>query len=219
MKYKYIIFDLDGTLINPKVGQINSVKYALKYFNIDVKNKEKLCKFIGPPLKESFAKYYHFNDEEINIGIKKYREYFLEKGIKEQQLYEGIIPMLKELQRNGGKAIIATSNPTPFAEKIAELFNIKEYLYDICGSNLDGSRVFKEEILSYILDKNSIKKDKKDVVMIGDRLHDIVGAKKVGIDSIGVLYGYGSKEEIDEANPTYKIKTVEELKKLLILNN
>lgn len=214
-KYKYIIFDLDGTLIDPKVGQINSVAYALQYFNINETNKEMLCKFIGPPLKESFAKYYNFNNNQIKIGIEKYREYFMRKGINEANVYDGIISMLFNLKQNGKKIIIATSNPTTFAEKIADIYMLKDYLYDICGSELDGSRVLKQEIIEYAISKNKIK-NKDEIIMVGDRSHDINGAKQVKIDSIGVLYGYGSQEEINEADPTYQVKTVKELELLLI---
>lgn len=216
-KYKYIIFDLDGTLIDPKVGQINSVKYALKHFDINESNEEKLCKFIGPPLKESFSKYYNFNETQIKVGIEKYREYFIERGIKEANVYNGIIPMLSILKQNGKKIIIATSNPTPFAEKIVQIFKFKDYLYDICGSELDGTRVLKQEVISYAVNKNHIK-EKNNIVMVGDRIHDINGAKSVKIDSIGVLYGYGSQKEINEAQPTYQVKTVKELEQLLLKN-
>ena len=214
-KYEYIMFDLDGTLIDPKVGQVNAVDYALKYFNINEQDKEKLCKFIGPPLKESFAKYYNFNDEQIIIGIEKYREYFLKQGIREANVYDGIIKMLKNLKANGQKSIIVTSNPTSFAEKIAEIYEFKDYMFDICGSNLDGSRVLKQEIIEYAISKNNIK-DKTGIVMVGDRINDIMGAKNAKVDSIGVLYGYGSIEEMNEAMPKYQVKTVEELEDFLI---
>lgn len=131
-KYEYIIFDLDGTLIDPKVGQINSVDYALKSFNIYEVNKEILSRFIGPPLKESFAKYYNFNKEQIEKGIEKYREYFVNKGINQAELYGGILEMLEELNRNNHKIIMATSNPTEFAIKIAKTYRIEKYFYDIC---------------------------------------------------------------------------------------
>ena len=118
-KYEYIIFDLDGTLIDPKIGQINSVDYALKSFNIYEPNKEILSKFIGPPLKESFAKYYNFNEEQIEKGIEKYREYFISKGLKQAKLYDGILEMLQEFYLSNRKMLIATSYPTAFAEEIA----------------------------------------------------------------------------------------------------
>lgn len=213
-KYKYIIFDLDGTLIDPKIGQINSVEYALKSFKINEIDKEKLCEFIGPPLKESFKKYYNFDDEQIERGIEKYREYFIAKGLNEAEIYEGILEMLQELNQNRQKIIIATSNPTPFAEKIVKTYGIEKYFYDICGSNMDGSRVLKEEIIAHVIEKNNINEIDK-IVMVGDRIHDIIGAKKNNIDSIGVLYGYGTEEEINNAKPNYYAKTVNELKNLL----
>lgn len=213
-KYEYIIFDLDGTLIDPKIGQINSVDYALKSFNIYEPNKEILSKFIGPPLKESFAKYYNFNEEQIEKGIEKYREYFISKGLKQAKLYDGILEMLQELNHSNRKMIIATSNPTAFAEEIVKTYKIEKYFYDICGSNMDGSRVLKQEVIAYAINKNNIKELNK-VVMVGDRIHDIIGAKKNKIDSIGVLYGYGSEEEFSDAKPNYYIRTVEELKILL----
>ena len=175
-EYKYVIFDLDGTLIDPKVGQINSVKNALKYFGINEKNESKLCKFIGPPLKESFAKYYNFNNEQIEIGIREYREYFMKKGIKEANLYYGIIKMLDTLNKKGKKLIIATSNPTSFAVTIAKIYKINSYLFDICGSKLNGSRVTKPEILSYVLEKNKII-NKDEVVMVAIECMIFMGQK------------------------------------------
>ena len=193
-KYKYIMFDLDGTLIDPKIGQINAIDYALQYFNIDEPNKESLCKFIGLPLKESFVKYYSFNNEQVKIGIEKYREYILNKGLKEANVYNGIIKMLN---------------------KCTNIYGFKDYLFDICGSNLDGTRVIKQELIEYAISKNNIK-DKTSIVMVGDRISDIIGAKSTQIDSIGVLYGYGTAEEMEEAMPNYKVKTVEELEKILM---
>lgn len=213
-KYEYIIFDLDGTLIDPKIGQINSVVYALKSLNINEFNKEMLNKFIGPPLKESFAKYYNFNEEQIEKGIEKYREYFTNKGIQQAEVYDGILEMLQVLNQSKRKIIMATSNPTVFAKKIAKMYEIEKYFYDICGSNMDGSRVLKQEIIAYAIKRNNIKELDK-VVMVGDRLHDIVGAKENKIDSIGVLYGYGDEKEINDAKPKYYVKTVKELKTLL----
>ena len=214
-KYKYIMFDLDGTLIDPKIGQINAIDYALQYFNIDEPNKESLCKFIGLPLKESFVKYYSFNNEQVKIGIEKYREYILNKGLKEANVYNGIIKMLNKLKESGKKAIIVTSNPTSIAEKCTNIYGFKDYLFDICGSNLDGTRVIKQELIEYAISKNNIK-DKTSIVMVGDRISDIIGAKSTQIDSIGVLYGYGTAEEMEEAMPNYKVKTVEELEKILM---
>lgn len=134
--------------------------------------------------------------------------------MKQAKLYDGILEMLQELNHSNRKMIIATSNPTVFAEKIAKTYKIEKYFYDICGSNMDGSRVLKQEVIAYAINKNNIKELNK-VVMVGDRIHDIIGAKKNKIDSIGVLYGFGSEDEFGGTKPDYYVRTVKELEMLL----
>ena len=214
MGKKYVLFDLDGTITNPGVGITKSVEYALNKFNIKEKDLKKLYKFIGPPLKESFIKYYNFNEEDAEKAIIFYREYFSSKGIYENEVYENLEDILIYLKENGSKIIVATSKPIFFAEVILEHFNLKRYFDFISGSNLDGTRVKKAEVIKYAIEQNKIT-ELSDVVMIGDREHDIIGAKTVGIESIGVLYGYGTLEELVNSEADYIVKDIHELELLL----
>ena len=212
---KHILFDLDGTIIDPKIGITSSVAYALEKFNIPVENLDSLCKFIGPPLKDSFIDFYNFTDEDAEKAILYYRERFQEKGIYENFLYENFESLLINLKKHGSKLFIATSKPTIFAEEILRHFNLIDYFDFIGGSNLDGTRSNKADVISYVLNENSIT-DLSSVIMIGDRKHDIIGAKKVGIQSIGVLYGYGSYDELISNGADYIVKNLDELSSLLL---
>jgi phosphoglycolate phosphatase len=201
MKYINILFDLDGTLTDPYSGITNSVKYALNKFDIIEENKTKLKLFIGPPLEKSFLEYYNFDKNDAKTAVEYYREYFSEKGIYENNLYEGIDTVLNELNIRNKNCIIATSKPEIFANQITEYFNINNYFKYIVGSNLDGTLSEKEDIIKYIIEKYNLNKD--ETIMVGDRKYDIIGANKNGIDAIGVLYGYGTKEELEKENPKY----------------
>lgn len=213
--YSIILFDLDGTISDPGIGITNSVSYALEKFNIKVKERSELYKFIGPPLKDSFAKFYDFNKEDCEKAISYYREYFKERGIYENELYEGIQQLLQTLHDEGKKVILATSKPENFAVEILKYFHIEEYFDYIAGATLDGSRSKKADVISYALEKSGIN-DLSTVVMIGDREYDIYGAREVGIDSIGVLYGYGNREELQNAGASDIVESVSELKKRLL---
>lgn len=211
---QYILFDLDGTIIDPKIGITSSVAYALNKFHIHVENLDNLCKFIGPPLKDSFIEYYNFSEKDAEQAILYYRERFQDKGIYENFLYEGFEKMLVRLKNQGKTLLIATSKPTVFAERILEHFNLRQYFDFVGGSNLDGTRANKAEVIFHVLKENSIS-DISNAIMVGDRKHDIIGAKKAGLESIGVLYGYGNYEELEAAGADYIVKDVEELSTLL----
>ncbi|MFS0674527.1 HAD family hydrolase [Ornithinibacillus sp. 179-J 7C1 HS] len=211
--YKVILFDLDGTLSDPKEGITQSVQYALRKMNITEPDLKKLDSFIGPPLQVSFAEHYGFEAYQVQKAIEFYRERFKEKGMFENKLYPQIQSLLKSLKEKEYVLVVATSKPTVFAEKILKHFNIDHYFELIVGSNLDGSRTAKTEIIQYILDKYN-NYSQRDFVMIGDRMHDIVGAVNTGIDSIAVTYGYGSFDELSKSQPTYIVNTVEELKEI-----
>lgn len=214
MSYKYILFDLDGTLTDPKVGITKSVQHALKKFSIDVSNLDNLEKFIGPPLKDSFMQFYNFNEKQAYQAIDYYREYFKDTGIFENKLYPGIAKLLKQLNDENKIVAVSTSKPTVFAERVLNLFKLNTYFRIIVGSNLDGSRSSKTKIINHTLKQLDVQ-NLKDVVMIGDRKYDMLGAINNKIDCIAVSYGYGSLPEITQCSPTYLVDSVEQLSALL----
>ena len=194
MKYNYVLFDLDGTLTDPGEGITNSVMYSLQKFGIEVTNRTELYKFIGPPLVESFKDFYGFSGDKAWQAVEYYREYFADRGIFENKVYEGIAKTLETLRNKGYHLLIATSKPTKYAVMILEKFNLAEYFEFVSGSAMDEKNSSKADIIRYALDMNKINPD--EAVMIGDRKHDIIGAKANGIHSIGVLYGYGDIDEM-----------------------
>ncbi|CAM3243322.1 HAD family hydrolase [Paenibacillus lupini] len=211
--YSHILFDLDGTLTDPKLGITSAIQYALSKFSIEIDNLDVLDPFIGPPLAGSFKEFYGFTDDQCSQAITYYREYFAKRGMYENVRYEGIKELLAALKELGANLFVATSKPTFFAEKIISHFEMSEYFDFIGGSNLDNTRVDKGEVIEHVMQTCGIASE--DAIMIGDRKHDIIGAKRHGMDSIGVGYGYGSEEELRLAEPTYLAGTVEELGKLL----
>lgn len=214
MKYKYILFDLDGTLTDSKLGITKSVQYALKKLNILEEDLTELEKFVGPPLKHSFMKFYSFSEEKSLKAIELFREYFREKGIYENELYSDIVDLLKRLKKDGCTLAISTSKPQVFTEVILDEFSIREYFDVVVGSELDGTRSDKTEIIYYTLELLG-NPDLKKVVMIGDREHDIIGAVNNHIDSVGILHGYGGTAELKEAGAAYIVRDTLELSKLL----
>jgi phosphoglycolate phosphatase len=207
---KYILMDLDGTITDPKIGITKSVQYALKAFDITVEDLELLCRFIGPPLKNSFMEFYGLDEAQTEEAVVKYREYYADKGIYENEVYSGMEELLSRLKRAGKILIVATSKPEVFARRILEHFGLIGYFEDVCGATLDFSRSAKEDVIRYALEKNGLT-DYSDIVMVGDRRHDIEGAKAVGLASLGVLFGYGSREELEEAGAGGIAETVEEV--------
>lgn len=210
-----ILLDLDGTITNPKEGITKSIQYALKKVGVEVENLDTLTKHIGPPLKEGFMEFWGFDEETANRLVHYYREYFAVTGIYENVVYDGMEELLKKLKVAGKTLIVATSKPEFFARQIMEYFHLDSYFTDICGSNLDGTRTKKGDVIAYAMEKNQIT-CKEDTIMIGDRSHDIIGAKENGIFSVGVLYGFGSEEEFKNNNANYIVKNIEELEKLLM---
>lgn len=208
--YDIVLFDLDGTLTDSGLGITNSVEYALNKFSIEVEDKTELNKFIGPPLNESFEMFCGFTKEEASEAVSVYREYYREKGIYENCVYDGIKDLLIEINSRGKKAAVATSKPELFAKQILDHFNLSEYFFYIGGSNMDETRTDKAEVIDYVLKEIGLY-DKSKVVMVGDRKHDMIGAEKNGIDSIGVLFGYGSLEELKTAGATHIAPTVKDI--------
>lgn len=213
--YDIILFDLDGTLTDSGKGIINSVEYALNKFSIKVDEKSKLNKFIGPPLSQSFMDFYGFSQEDAVKAVEFYREYYRDKGIYENEVYVGIENLLIRLKESGKTMAVATSKPEVFAKQILDYFDLSKYFTYIGGSHLDGNRTDKAQVIDYVLNKIGYS-DKSKVLMIGDREHDIIGAEKNGIDSAGVLFGYGSIEELKNAGATHICKSVEDIIKIAI---
>lgn len=211
-RYKIVVFDLDGTLTDPKVGITKSVQYALHHLAIVEPDLEKLTAFIGPPLSESFARYYLLDEAKIANAIPLYREYFQYQGIFENEIYPGITELLQDLKKSGRFLAVATSKPTVFAEQILRYFDLEPYFDLVVGSNLDNTRTTKTEILAEVLQMCS-QYSLRDFVMIGDREHDVIGAKNVGIDSIGVTYGYGSLDELKESGVNFMVGNIGELRR------
>lgn len=214
---EYLLFDLDGTLTDPKQGITTCVQYALRSLGIEEPDLDKLEVFIGPPLKNSFMEFYGLDEEKADVAIAKYRERFQTTGLYENEIYTGIAEMLLTLQQNGMHLAVASSKPTVFVEKILEHFKIKKYFEVIVGSELDGTRVNKDEVVKEALKRLFQNKpvEKEKVYMIGDRKFDVEGAHAQGIESVGVSYGYGSQEELKEAKADYIVRSVEELEKFL----
>lgn len=211
---KYILFDLDGTLTDPMEGITNSVAYALEFYGIHVEDKNTLTVFIGPPLKDSFEKYYGFSAEKATEAIQKYREYFEKSGMFENAVIPGIPEALETLKNKGYILITATSKPERYAKKIMEKFDLARYFQDICGADMEETRVRKGDVIRYAMEKNGIT-EASQAVMVGDREHDVLGAKECGMDCLGVLFGYGSREELKEAGASQIAETVEEMETLL----
>jgi len=212
---EYLFFDLDGTISDPMVGITKSVEYALNHFGIHVNDLRDLCPFIGPPLKDSFRDFYHLSDEQIEVAEEKYRERFAGIGLYENILYEGMPELLQGAREKGYKLFIATSKPTIFAEQILDYFQISREFLFVGGTDFEGSRPAKADVIRYVMEQNNIT-DRSKVIMIGDRKHDIIGAKTEGIESIGVLYGYGDLEELSNAGANYIVSDIPELKELLM---
>ena len=208
--YDYLFFDLDGTLTDPGMGITNSVAYALKKWNIEAESRESLYRFIGPPLADSFQQYYGFTPEDSLKAVDDYREYFRDKGLYENEVYEGVEDLLKELRARGKKLAVATSKPEVFAVRILKHFGLDGYFDVIAGATMDSSRSKKADVIAWAMECLG-EVDLSRSVMIGDREHDVLGAKQVGMDSIGVLFGYGDRAEHEKAGATWIAETVADI--------
>lgn len=216
LNYRYILLDLDGTITDPAEGITKSVEYALNHFGIGVEDRKALYPFIGPPLYDSFREFYNFTDGQAKEAIVKYRERFAETGIYENKLYEGINDFLEAANLQGKSLMLATSKPTIFAKRILDYFNLSKYFSFVAGSGLDGSFYTKGDVIRHVLETNKLN-NPSAIVMVGDRKHDIIGAKENNIDSIGVLYGYGDRKELEKAGANYIVNDIAGLRNKLLL--
>lgn len=211
----YVLWDLDGTLTDPMTGITQCVQYALQTFGIQVDDLRQLCCFIGPPLIDSFQEYYGFSEEQALQAVAKYRERFSTVGWRENVVYPGIPALLQRLCRAGVTSMLATSKPEVFARKILAHFGLEDYFSFIGGATLDNSRSRKEEVIRYVLEANALN-DLSRVIMVGDRKYDITGAHSAGLRAIGVLYGYGSREELTQAGADVIAANISELEACLL---
>ena len=215
MKYATILFDLDGTLTDPAVGITGGVAHALDHFNVKYESKEQLKEFIGPPLREHFMEFCNVNKEKGEEYVVKYREYYAVTGIYENKVYDGIEDMLKELKNAGKKIVLATSKPEKFALIILKHFGLYKYFDFVAGALMSNERTKKDEVIAFALE-NIGQYNPDSIIMVGDRHHDVEGASKFSINTIGVTFGYGSRQELEEAGAKIVVDTVEQLKAELL---
>lgn len=221
MNYKYLLFDLDGTLTDPKEGITNCVKHGLKALGITETDERVLLSFIGPPLEESFPTLYNLNEEETALAIKTFRERFSTIGLFENQAFEGASEMLARLKKEAPdkKIALATSKPKEFAVRILEKYNLIQYFDVLDGSNLDGTKNHKHQVIESVLEQLGLdEKDFAQCLMIGDRKHDVEGAARFGIDCIGVEFGYAEEGELEAAGAKYIVNTMSDLETFLLTN-
>lgn len=210
---KHILFDLDGTLTESGEGIMNSVKYTLEKYGAEIPEDTILRKFVGPPLTESFQTYCGFSKEQSEEAVYVYREYFTKKGIFENKVYPGIPMLLEHLKAQGKFLYLATSKPIVQARRVMEHFQLTPYFREMYGVREDGLHQTKADVIGQLLKEQSIKPE--EVVMVGDRKYDVQGAGEWGIDCVGVLYGYGSRAELEEAGAAQIVESVTELEHIL----
>jgi phosphoglycolate phosphatase len=207
--YQNILFDLDGTLTDPREGITRSIQHALAKLGIDEPDLRNLEHFIGPPLLQQFMVAYDFDEAKAWEAVNFYRERFRVTGLYENQLFHGVIALLETLQQQGRHLYIATSKPWEFAREIARHFDFAKHFKVVYGSELDGTRTNKVELIAHILQQEGL--DPAQTLMIGDRKHDLIGARANGLDCAAVGYGFGSREELEREAPTYHFQTLEAL--------
>ena len=210
--FEAVIFDLDGTLTESAPGIVNSIRYALKKAGLPPLSEAELLTCVGPPLSEQLMALLHISSQEALALLPLYREYFIRKGMFENRPYDGIAELLGSLHAAGMPMMVCTGKPEPFAKTILEHFELESFFCDCIGSTLDGRLKDKEEALAILLKRNGARR----ALMIGDRKYDVEAASANGIPCAGVLWGYGSQEELEQAGADYLCRTPEELRKLIL---
>ena len=211
----YLLFDLDGTLTNPQEGITKCVQHALRAFGIEEPDLEKLIPFIGPPLIQSFMEFYNMSEENARKAVAVYRERFSTVGLFENFPYPGIADMLAELKAQGKILAVASSKPTIYVRRILEKFELAPYFDVIEGSNLDGTRVDKKEVIAEVLSQLD-NPSADDLLMIGDRKFDVIGAREMGFGCVGVRFGFAAPDELEQSGAVYIADTVRDLHRYLI---
>ena len=209
MHYQNVLFDLDGTLTDPREGITRSIQYGLSKMGIYEPDLSKLEHFIGPPLLQAFMATYGFDEARAWEAMGFYRERFAVTGLYENHVFDGVTPLLEELVGQGRQLFIATSKPQVYAREIARHFDFARHFNVIYGSELDGTRTHKVELIRHLLTEQGL--DPAQTLMIGDRKHDLIGARENGLDAAAVGYGFGSFEELSAFAPTYHFQTLVQL--------
>lgn len=213
MVYQWYLFDLDGTLTDPKEGITKCFRYALEKMGVESPELAELEQYIGPPLMKSFQQY--FSEEGAKKAVEYYRERYREIGIFENGVYDGIEEVLKAAKASGKKLALATSKPQHFAQIIMDHYGLSQYIDVLVGARNDVQT--KADVIRQVFAEAGLDEaGKKQALMVGDRLHDIEGAKECGIDSLGVRFGYAKQNELEEAGADYIVATTEELKEFII---
>ena len=210
-----ILFDLDGTLTDSALGIINGARKGLEWFGVQEPDQDKLYKFIGPPLLESYQTFYGMTPQQAEEAVKVYREYYSVTGLFENRVYDGIPALLQDLRAAGKTLAVATSKPETFSLRILEKFDLAKYFHYIAGASLDTSRANKSAVVAHALGLCGHPAP-ETVVMVGDRMHDVEGANNNGLQSIGVLYGYGDRAELEKEGATVIAESVEQLRNILL---
>lgn len=213
--YKYILFDLDGTLTDPKEGITGCVRYALPFFGIQPPEPNDLLDFIGPPLVDSFMRRFGMTKSDAELATAKYRERFSTIGMFENRVYDGVPEMLGALKDAGCILAVASLKPLVFVEKILEKFELRQYFSAVAGSDLEGTKHTKKQIIDdvfSILNPDNLS----EIIMVGDRYQDIEGAKEAGIASIGVSYGYAAPGELENAGADYIVQAPKDIVGILL---
>ncbi len=218
MKYEHLLFDLDGTLTESAPGIINSIQYALKSFGISETDPERLKLYIGPPLMTSLTQIAGLPEDDARKAMKIYHDYYSEKGLFENSVYDGIPETLQKLKAAGKKLYIATSKPELFMRRIIEKFGIADFFDFAGGSDIEETRAEKWQVIQYVVKSCSLEGAVADgrVLMIGDRKHDIEGARKNNIPTMGVLFGYGTREELTEYGASLIAQTPEDIARIIL---
>ena len=215
MKYTTVLFDLDGTLVDSGIGVTNAAAYAIEKLGKTPPSRQELFKFIGPPLPHSFRDFCGFDNSTTDLAVEYFREYYADKGILECTMYNGVLELMQSLKQKGYELGLATSKPDMFATRVVENKGILPYLDFLAGASTDEkTRATKDAVIEYALSLTK-EKDRRKILMVGDRHFDVNGAKAFGIDTAGVTFGYGSPEELKEAGAKYIVNSMQELDNLL----
>lgn len=211
---KYILFDLDGTLTDSAPGIMNSFRYTLKHYGLPDQTDTELKRYVGPPLMESFSRYFGFDEKKSAEAVGVYREYFAVKGLLENEVYEGIPEALAKLKKEGFTLAVSTSKPEVYAKRIIEHFELDKFFETVCGIPLGDESMSKAQVIAQTLERLDIS-DTDSVLMVGDRDYDVKGARRNGIECLGVLFGYGDRDELVGAGAVCCAETPKEMAELI----